>query len=373
MSAVTLVASTLITGTLITGTVLACGAADAAQPARVTVHQAAPAPAPAAPVRLARAPRVGERLAYAFVLDHALVAQRLVTRIGDVRQSSQDGIELSGRLALRFADEVREVSGGRAVVFRRVLEDAKLHVDMKIQAQGAAPRALTLDGTSPLSQVGVVFRWFPAAGTWGRIYDAQEVSEEFLPRLEPELDLSLFLPPEPVALGAVWTVSPDRLDRVFAYGGLVPLRFGKGDDAVLVRTAALGLGGPLVEVFGGQTTGTVEARLESLEGSVARIALALDVRAERDQTALHRAKLSPGDRMDGIEIQGARLTWSFRGTGELTWNVAEGRAQSLSLTGSETVALATDMTRPEGPSGSELELSGGLKLAIDVSVLPAKR
>jgi len=348
---------------LLASLVFSCGAVDAS----AASVQAVPAPAAAAPVRLARAPRVGERLTYAFVLDHALVAQRLVTRMGDVRQSSQDGIELSGRLALRFADEVREVDGARVAVFRRVLEEAALHVDMKIQAQGAAPRAMTLDGTSPLTKVGVVYRALQAAGTWGRIYDTQEVSEEFLPRLDPDLDLSLFLPSEPVAPGARWTVPVERLGRVFAYGGLVPLRFGKNDDAVLLRTASLGLGGPLAEVFGGKTTGQVEARLELGLVALARIALTLDVRAERDQTELHRAKLSPGDRLDGIEIQGARLTWAFRGTGELKWNVAEGRAQSLSLTGSETVALATDMTRPEGPSGNELELSGGLKLAIDVS------
>ena len=357
------------------GVVIACAAARHAAASVVpgtAPSQATPVPAAAAPIRLARVPRTGEKLAYAFVLEHALVAQRLTTRIGEVRQNSQDRIEVSGRLALRFGDEVREVEGARSVLFRRVLESAALKVEMKLSAQNAAPRTLTLDGTSPLVNVGVVFRRIAGQDAWGRIYDAQEVSEEFLPRLDPDLDLTAFLPSEPVATGARWSVPPERLRPVFAFGGHVPLRFGKNDDALLVRTAAVGLGGPLVEVFGGTTAGKVEARLESVDGGLARIALELDVRAERDQTALHRTKLSPAERLDGVEVQNAKLTWSFRGTGQLTWNVAEGRCQALSLTGSETVALATDMTRPESPSGSELELSGGLKLTIDVSA-PAKR
>jgi hypothetical protein len=359
------------------GLVLACAgardvvASDARGPAAPQANPA-PASAPAAPVRLARVPRAGERLVHAFVLEHTLVAQRMTTRVGDVRQNSQDGIEISGRYALRFADELREVEGARAALFRRVLESAALKVEMKLQAQNAAPRTLTLDGTSPLVNAGVVFRRIAGEDAWGRIYDAQEVSEEFLPRLDPDLDLTAFLPPDPVAVGAAWSVPPERLGSVFAYGGLVPLRFGKNDDALLVRTAAVGLGGPLAEVFGGSITGQVEAKLRDVEGPLARIALELDVRAERDQTALHRAKLSPAERLDGVEMQSARLTWSFRGTGLLTWNVAEGRCGSLSLTGAETVALATDMTRPDGPVGSELELSGGLKLSIDVSAA-AKR
>lgn len=322
------------------------------------------------PVALQRRPVAGERLVHAFVLDHTLVAQRMATRIGSEEQLSQDGIELGGRTSFRFADEVREVEGPRATLLRRVVEDATVHVDMRLQPPGGAPRTIALDGGSPLTGTSVLHRYVPARDVYGKLYDGQETSEEFLPRLFTDIALTCLLPAAPVEVGAQWTVAPARLVEVFAYGGLVPIRFAKGADPLLVRTTALGVGGPLFEVFGGEVTGTVGAELVSVEAGIARIALRVDVRAVRDQTALNQANLTPPELYDGTVVESGRAEWSFRGQGELRWNVDAGRAEALSLAGAEEIRLALALKGPTGKSGSDLALAGGLKLSIDIAVAP---
>lgn len=330
--------------------------------------QAGDARAPgAATVTLARRPGTGEKLVHAFVLDHTLVSQHFVTRANGESQASQDEIEVGGRTTLRIADEIREVSGARAALVRRVYEDANVHVDMRVATPGGKPRALALDGGSPLSGASVLFRWVPGRNDWGRLYDGTETSEEFLPRLAPDLDLAGLLPPAPVAVGARWKIELAHLRSVFDFAGQVPIRFAKGADPLLARTTALGVGGPLHEVFGGELEGTFEAELAAVEAGVARIVLRADVRAARDQTSLNQSKLTPAELYDGRQVESALLAWSFRGEGELTWLVEAGRAQRLALSGAETVRVNLSLKDPNGSGGSDLSLAGGLKLSIDVS------
>ncbi|MBL8862812.1 MAG: hypothetical protein JNK02_12500 [Planctomycetes bacterium] len=325
------------------------------------------------PLTLAHVPRVGERRTTAFVLDRALVAQRLVTRMGGDEQTSQDQIEVSGRTSLRFAEEVREVEGARATVFRRTLEEAQARVDLRQATPGGKPRAHTIEASSPLTGASVLFRWIPARGEYGRLYDGLETSEEFLPRLAPSVDLAGLLPAGPVRAGDTWKPDATRVAELFAPGGRLPMRFAKGADPLLARTASLGVAGPLHEVFGGAVSGTIEARLAAVEGDTARIALVLDVRAEADQTALNRERLTAPERYDGVRVSSARAVWSFRGEGELRWDVRAGRAEQLALAGAEEIRLELAMDGPQGAGGSDLTLSGALKLSFDVRAGPNPR
>lgn len=323
---------------------------------------------PVAGVSLVRHPVAGERLVHAFVLDHTLVAQRMSTRAGGEEQVSQDQIEIGGRTTLRFVDDVREVSGFRATLLRRVVEDASVHVDMRLVPQGGKERKLSLDGGSPLAGAGVLHRYVPARGIYGKLYDGLETSEEFLPRLFTDVDLACLLPSAPVEVGAQWTVDPSRLVEVFSYGGLVPIRFATGADPLLARTTALGVAGPLYEVFGGEVTGTVAASLAAVENGIARVELRVDVRARKDQKALNQAQLTPVELLDGKVVTSGLAEWTFRGQGELRWNVAAARAEGLALAGAEEIRLSLDLDSPAGRTGSDLALAGGLKLSIDVAV-----
>jgi hypothetical protein len=345
-------------------------AARAAEPvpisAPLTCQGAATAPT-GAPVRLQRTPAVGERLTHAFVLDQTLVVQRMATRVGADEQLSQDQIEFGGRTTLRFVDEVRAVADGRATLLRRALEDAHVHVDMRLQPAVGRARTLVLDGGSPLTGASVLHTYVPARGEYGRMYDATETSEEFLPRLFTDIDLTCLLPAAPVRVGDAWEIAPTRLIEVFAYGGLVPVRFEDDADPQLVRTTALGVAGPLYEIFGGETAGVVGAKLAAVESGIARIALAIDVSAKKDQTALSSEKLTPGERYDALRVADCSTTWKFRGEGELRWDVAAGRPVALALAGAEELRLVLALDGPGGGGGSDMALAGGLKLAIDVA------
>ncbi len=318
-------------------------------------------------VALRSTPKPDQRITHAFVLEHTLVVQRLATRVGSDVQISQDQLEFGGRTSLRFVDRVREVAGGRPTLFSRLLEGADVHVDMRLQPTTGPARPLALEGTSPLKGASVLFRYLPESRTYGRMYDDLETSEEFLPRISVAIDLSCFLPDAPVEVGSSWKIAPGRIEDVFAYGGLVPIRFAQGADPQLVRTVALGVAGPLDPVFGGTTTGTCDATLTAVEGGIARVALKLDLRSAKDQTAFSQEILTPPERYDGVRVEKSTIAWGFRGAGELRWDVAAGRAVSLALAGAEDVRVTLDLDGPGGAGGSDLTLAGGMKLAVDVT------
>ncbi len=312
--------------------------------------------------------KAGTRVVHAFVLDRSLVAQKLVTRSGGEEQGSQDEIELGGRTTWKFTDEIREVRGARATLFRRVLDDGRVHVDMRRSAGGTAVRPITLDGGSPLVGAGVLFRWIESRAEYGRLYDGIETSEEFLPRLEAEVGLGFLLPRESVSIGGRWDVDPKRVRELFAFGGLVPIRFAKGSDPLLARTTSFGVAGPLHAALGTEVSGRIAAELVAVDAGVARIEIEFELRSAADQTARNAEGLTPLERYDGVVVERANSTWTFRGEGELRWNVARRCAERLSVSGAETVRLELVLSGPTGPGGSDFELAGGLKLSIDTVV-----
>jgi len=319
-------------------------------------------------VELRLSAKAGTRVVHAFVLDRSLVAQKLVTRTGGEEQRSQDEIEVGGRTTLKFTDEIREVVGARATLFRRVLDEAAVHVDMRRSIGGVASRPVTLDGNSPLAAAGVIFRWIESRAEYGRLYDGHETSEEFLPRLEADLGLGGFLPRKSVAVGDRWDVDPVRARELFAFGGSVPVRFAKGSDPLLARTTSFGVAGPLDAALGAAAGGRIGAELVGVAGGIARIALQFELRCEADQTARNAERLTPTEQYDGVVVQSASSTWTFRGEGELRWSVAQGCAERLTVSGAETVRLTFALGGPTGISGSDFELAGGLKLSLDTVV-----
>jgi len=312
--------------------------------------------------------KAGTSVVHAFVLDRSLVAQKLVTRTGSEEQGSQDEIELGGRATLKVTDEVREVQSGRATLFRRVFDEAAVKVDMRRSVGGIASRPVTLEGMTPLGASSVLFRWIESRAEYGRLYDGPETSEEFLPRLDADLGLGLLLPQKPVAVGDRWEIEPKRAREIFAFGGSVPIRFPKGSDPLLARTTSFGVAGPIDAALDANATGRIGAELVAVEAGVARVALQLELLCEVDQTARNTDRLTPTERYDGVVVQSASSTWTFRGSGELRWNVAQGRAERLTISGAETVRLKLALGSPAGTSGSDFELAGGLKLSIDTVV-----
>lgn len=312
--------------------------------------------------------KAGTSVVHAFVLDRSLVAQKLVTRTGGEEQGSQDEIELGGRTTLKFTDQIREVRGARVTLFRRVVDEAAVHVDMRRSVGGVASRPVTLDGTSPLTSSSVLFRWIEPRSEYGRLYDGPETSEEFLPRLDADLGLGVLLPTKAVTVGDRWEVEPKRARELFTFGGSVPIRFPKGSDPLLARTASFGVAGPLEAALENGATGRIGAELVAVEAGIARIALQFELLGEVDQTKRNTERLTPPERYDGVVVQSASSTWTFRGEGELRWNVAQARAERLTISGAETVRLQLALGSPTGSTGSDFVLAGGLKLSIDTVV-----
>ncbi len=327
-------------------------------------------------VELVARPSAGAHRVHAIVLEHDLVTLRMSTRVAGIEQSRQDGVDVKSSWSARIREETREVEDGRPTSLRRVYEDARLQADLTLRAGSATPRIDTLEAASPLSGCSVLFTWAPARGDYGRLYDQRESSDEFLPRLAARSDLADLLPGRAVAVGESWAVAPEHLGAALTHGGEIPLRFTKGADNAFVRSLALGIGGLLDPVFDGPVGGDVRATLRAVddgpEGRRARIDLEVDLRVDRDQTALVRRR-SGWDGDAGTQVQSSRLAWSLKGRGELVWSLAGARAISLTLTGAEEVGSRAVLTRSEGEIVHEIQLSGGLKHSVRIDDVPARR
>lgn len=344
----------------------------------VSVLAAAPTPAARSAGDLVYAPQAGARVSKSFTVEHALALQSLKLDDAGVGQVSQQQMDLVSAQVLRVEDEIRSVAGGRPLSLRRSFAEGSLHVDLSLADPRGESRPDAWDAQSPLAGASVLFTWVPEEKAYGRHYDAKEGLEEYLERMEEDLDLRVLLPRDPSAKpGDTWTIEPSSLATVFSPGGKVPLGFTQGGGGFFARTLASGVGGELCEVFGGEASGRAEARYVSRreEGgkTLALVALDLEIATVRDQTAFIRGTLTPEERLDGKSVERATLRWKFKGTGELLWNVSAGRFESLVLAGREEVLSEHEMKRSGQASAGKqsVGMAGSLKITAQASA-PAK-
>lgn len=323
--------------------------------------------------QIAFAPGAGVRAKKTFTVEHALVLQKLKLDDGSVGQVSQQQMELASKQTLRVTDEYRSSNGGRPLLLERVYDDISLHVDLEVVDSRGQKRPDAWDAQSPLKDASVVFTWVPEDHVYGRYYAGKETLEEYLGGVEEDLDLRALLPGRETKAGDAWTIEPARLESVFSPGGRLPLGFTNGGGGFFARTLAWGVGGALAEVFGGETKGHVQARHAATrdEGGTALAVIAVEVEIEtrRDQTDFARGALSREELFEGRAVDHASVQWSFKGSGELVWNVAAGRFETFQLAGHEEVTLELAIRSPqrETPLVQSVSMAGSLKISAEAT------
>jgi hypothetical protein len=360
----------------------ACGLALAllAGGARASVATGAEAPAAARQsIELVYRPPLRTKSTKTFTYEHALALIQSERSDDGVVETMQQQLEILSKETLQLQDEVRALADGRPAELRRLYEAYDFKADLKFTLNGVDSPGV-IEWTTPLVATSVLFTWVPEEQAYGRFYDTRDGIEEALVRLSEDADLRGLLPAGPVAVGDSWTIDLARLEGVFAPVGSLPIHYKRGNEDNLARAVATGLGGALSEMlYGGrQRTGSFVARLEAVDGEgesrAARISLALDVTCEGDQTGLVQNSLTNAERVAGSYAKSAHGRWMFEGRGELVWDLAGGRFDSLKLAGSEDVEKEIELASLLGPGKSrqKLRMKGGLKVDVQRQKLPSK-
>ncbi len=172
-----------------------------------------------------------------------------------------------------------------------------------------------------------------------------------LDSLDARLDLGGFLPADEVAVGDVWELDPQLIDRLLAPGGELELEGSSAEEGAESRSRA--------------STGELSARLVSVEEGRASIEFEGEhVMTETFATTLERVPVA-----NGTATQVDTSTLDLKG--RLVWDLRAGRAASLTLEASlDYVQHTVRDAEQEGPAyESTLAFAGDTLIEVEITEL----
>lgn len=181
---------------------------------------------------------------------------------------------------------------------------------------------------SALTGARVEFTWDAERAAFQPSYAAETSGDAaLLVGLEEDMDLRRWLPREPLAVGASWSIEPSAFQGLLDPGGdlaLAPEGQPRADTALVDAQLRTNLAGE----FQGTWTAT-----ETVDGvRVARIALRLALTTHAEQPLAPTSLPEGGSGSDRIET-------SFTLQGELRWDLDHGHARALELAGANGLTM----------------------------------
>jgi hypothetical protein len=311
-------------------------------------------------VELSFNPKAGTYAVRRIDIEHELSLRELSSVRSGVVQSSTDPVDLHSTQTLQCTDRYKQIGDGRPLVLERRFDTLEWKGSLLLAGKQDA-----LSARSPLATLSTIYTYVPDEQAYGRYYSEREGVEELLHGINEDLDLRGLLPVGPQALDAQWTVEPARMVDVFAPAGRWALAFQvKPAQRNLVRSIQSGIGCNLIEVFGGECKGKVEARLASADEAQARVELTVELSCLVDRRGLVQMQMNGPELASGFRCQSAPLNWSFQGKGFLLFDRQARRASELKLEGRQSVRLETELLVGNDPVSTtqRLAMEGALKL-----------
>lgn len=311
-------------------------------------------------VDLSFGPKPGTYAVRRVNIEHELSLRELSSVRSGAVQSSTDPVDLRATQTLQCTDQYKQVGDGRPLVLERRFDTLDWKGNLLLAGKQDA-----LSARSPMATLSIVYTYVPEEQDYGRYFSAREGVEEMLYGLREDLDLRCLLPVGPQAPGAQWTVEPSRMVDVFAPAGRWALAFQmKPAQRNIVRSIQSGIGCNLIEVFGGECKGKVEARLASADEAQARVELTVELSCLVDRRGLVQMQMNGPELASGFRCQSAPLNWSFQGKGFLLFDRQARRASELKLEGRQSVRLETELLVGNDPVSTtqRLAMEGALKL-----------
>jgi len=305
-------------------------------------------------------PAPGRAVRKTFEGSHVLTVESYRRTLGDQTATAPMPVRIHAQQHLEVVDEASVVRDGRPERLRRTYVGGSLEARLESLEPGAERELAKIELGSQVRGASVLFEWIADEAEYGRCYDARELPERWLPDLVADLDLLALLPPAEVAVGETWTVGPEALAAVLAPFGNPHLEAPpKNADRMLLRSLGAGVGANLQQAFGGASSGDVELELVALDGDLARVKVRVPrVSLVRDLTEYTSKAQLELEEEAGFEPSNSRLAIDLAGQGELVWNRAAGRAQSLELNLQETVTMGVRVVGEAVEVWDEIRLTG---------------
>ena len=301
---------------------------------------------PAAQKSLVLAPQPGtERDKRIERRDELALEELEVSLDGEDVGSSFDALDylVATELSMQVRDTYSEVSGNELHALVRAYGPLSLKTTHSLVSPSAPAGQVTeLEGTTPLDGRTVTF----VRGADG--FEARFETPPGSPApgsapdpglargLDFDLDFTGFLPRVPVEVGDRWKVDPAGLSTLFSPGGALGFQARGASNA---PTASLA---PLPESLG-RPEGEVEARFSEVDDSsgqrVARVALRLTLTWTRDLDDSGSSLTPSFPPPVSVELETARTTRTFTGTGTLDWNLDARVLERLRIEGETAVSV----------------------------------
>ena len=294
-------------------------------------------------------PEEGTALARTFVFDTTAALDELAVEVDGEDLSAMLGefsFEVEGVQTYQARDEFVSVEDGRVVELHRTYEKLAGESETMVDAAMASE---TTDSTvsSELEGETVVFTWDPDAEEYDKASgDGSDVDEDLLQGLSMSMDLSGFLPDEPVEEGDSWEIGVMNLAALYMPGGnlgLLPDEMpdveGFDMDAMTemmskYQTWAMD---QLEDWVDGSATATFSGVQEVDGVRVAVIDIEMDMAFEADFTDVMEEILSEVlSQMDipmdiDVTISSVVFDLDTEGEGKLMWSIEGKHGHSLDL------------------------------------------
>lgn len=268
-------------------------------------------------------------------------------------------------------DEIEKVADGRATRFLRTFDtltqetSMEMEVDMMGQTQS---NEMSVPASSELEGKTVLFEWDGGdyKAKWPE--DAEE-DEKLLEGLVADMDLTAFLPEGPVEEGDEWQIDPKKLIPVMAPGGNLKLMPEDVETPGMmgVESNFGSFSDWFQENLDGDVSVTFQGTRENEGANVAVLEVHFELEnavdlTEMVRTAMEEAELPP--EAQDLDIDHMDLEVAYEGQGQLLWDLAAGRAQSLDLSGDFTLMVDYGMSMSaqgmDMTIESTIEMSGSL-------------
>ncbi len=317
-------------------------------------------------------PQEGMTLTKRFASESEVTLDEMSTLMNGEEPPGMPDMEMtvSASQTVAFTDLYADVGEGRPSKLHRKFDELSSSTDISMTIPGMGPQDISASGKSKLQGLTVVFAWNQDQGDFQVAFDDDsEGEEELLEGLVEDTDLRGVLPTEEVSEGDTWEVDPNLLRNVLAPGGALKIEMEEMEDM---------LGGmgpqPSPDEMLGDFEGSVSAKFagsREVDGAnVAVIELTVDVRTAKDLTDLMQEAYSEMEPPNGaqveMDVKSFDVELSFKGGGELLWNLEKGVLHSLDLSGE--VSEAIDMAMDLSVNGQDMAMENSMALSGNQSV-----
>lgn len=263
-------------------------------------------------------------------------------------------------------DEYVAMDGATPKTLKRHFDamESGASVSMKMEMAGQSNNNdQNMKAQSELDGKTVVFTWDADSKEYKKAFDPAEEKAELLAGLTEDMDLRVLLPDHEVKKGDDWAIDVKTLVHVLAPGGNLAFKPEEGgDDAGAMAGMGMGAGmgsmhDYLSDLLEGECKGSLTDVREEDGKQLAVIKITMKISSSKDMTDLIKEAMSSADTPEGMDMDFDHMDVEMKleCEGELVWNLAANRVESLELSGPINMNMDMAMKLNMGDRAMDLE------------------